>query len=154
MIYEEVVGDLFKSDTSFILAHCISSDFALGAGIARTFNYKYGVRDSLINTYERNKWEGKGYCLLSDSYENGNKKWTVANLVTKNKCYEKPTYKTLTNSLKELKEFCIEKDYHRIAMPVIGCGLDGLKWDKVSTIVKNIFYDFDCEIVVYHFNDK
>ena len=70
MIYKEVVGDLFKSPTSFILVHCISSDFALGAGIAKTFNYKYGVRDHLINTYKRNKWEYRGYCLLSDSYEN------------------------------------------------------------------------------------
>ena len=154
MIYKEVVGDLFKSPTSFILVHCISSDFALGAGIAKTFNYKYGVRDHLINTYKRNKWEYRGYCLLSDSYENNTKKWTVANLVTKNKYYEKPTYKTLADSLKELKGICVEKDYHHIAMPVIGCGLDGLTWDKVSAIIKDIFHAFDCEIVVYHFNDK
>ena len=38
----------------------------------------------------------------------------------------------------------------RIKMPKIGCGLDGLSWDKVSEIVKNIFHDMDIDIIVYY----
>lgn len=37
MIYNEIHGDLFSVDDSYHLAHCISADFALGAGIAVQF---------------------------------------------------------------------------------------------------------------------
>ena len=33
-------------------------------------------------------------------------------------------------------------------MPIIGCGLDKLQWDKVSKIIKEIFEDTDIEILV------
>ena len=151
MKYSEVEGDLFNSDKNFMLVHCISSDFVLGAGIAKTFRDKYCVKDELIATGKKNQWDGNGYCIISDSYENGNKAWKVANLVTKEKCYYKPTYKTLTQSLEDLRDYCLNYDYVKIAMPLIGCGLDGLKWSKVSEIVKDIFYNVGGEIVVYHF---
>ena len=33
-------------------------------------------------------------------------------------------------------------------MPLIGCGLDRLQWEKVSEIVQEVFKDIDIEIVV------
>ena len=36
----------------------------------------------------------------------------------------------------------------KIAMPVIGCGLDRLDWSKVSDIIKDVFSDTDIEILV------
>jgi hypothetical protein len=33
-------------------------------------------------------------------------------------------------------------------MPIIGCGLDRLQWDKVSEIIKDVFKDTDIEILV------
>lgn len=38
MTYKEEKRDLFRVDTDYYLAHCISADFALGAGIAKEFN--------------------------------------------------------------------------------------------------------------------
>jgi len=40
-------GDLFKADKSFSLAHCVSSDFKLGKGIAKIFRDKFGRVDEL-----------------------------------------------------------------------------------------------------------
>ena len=37
---------------------------------------------------------------------------------------------------------------NKIAMPMIGCGLDKLNWDKVSQIIKETFKDTDIEILV------
>jgi hypothetical protein len=36
----------------------------------------------------------------------------------------------------------------KLGMPLIGCGLERLKWDKVSEIIKDVFVDTDIEIVV------
>jgi hypothetical protein len=35
-------------------------------------------------------------------------------------------------------------------MPKIGCGLDGLDWDIVSTLIKGVFSDTDVNIQVYY----
>ena len=40
MVFKEINGDLFKSDDKYTLVHCISSDCAMGAGIAKTFDSK------------------------------------------------------------------------------------------------------------------
>ena len=42
----------------------------------------------------------------------------------------------------------IPSDCKKIAMPVIGCGLDRLEWCKVSEIIKEVFEDTDVEILV------
>lgn len=38
MIIKEVKKDLFTVPKDYVLAHCISADFALGAGIANKIN--------------------------------------------------------------------------------------------------------------------
>ena len=40
MKYLEIRDDLFKYDKEYYLVHCISRDFALGAGIAKEFDKK------------------------------------------------------------------------------------------------------------------
>lgn len=39
----------------------------------------------------------------------------------------------------------------KLAIPRIGCGLDGLQWDKVKDQLYEIFSDGTFEIVVYSF---
>ena len=41
MIFNEVHGDLFNAPQGCYLAHCISGDYALGAGIAKKFTEVY-----------------------------------------------------------------------------------------------------------------
>lgn len=78
-----------------------------------------------------------------------------ANLITKRSTSGKPSYVTITESLKDLREQ-MEKYYlmHQkgtiIRMPKIGCGLDGLDWDVVSTIIKGVFVGTNVNIQVYY----
>lgn len=151
MKFTEVKGDLFTIGTDFLLAHCISSDFAMGAGIARTFRDYYGVKDNLLRTGRKNEWNGNGYCIITDSCEDGKTLWQVANLITKDKVLHKPMYDSLRQALEDMKCQCVALGRKQIAMPLIGCGLDGLSWDRVSVIIKDVFADFDGEIIIYHF---
>lgn len=43
--------DLFTMPHGYYFAHCISSDFALGAGIAKTFDAEYNMRFKLFRQY-------------------------------------------------------------------------------------------------------
>ena len=125
----------------YYLAHCISADFALGAGIAKQFVEEMDIKNKLISLYSEKRFKKDiiGKYLLT-----GN----VFNLVTKEKYYYKPTYNSLECCLTNMKVYCLENNIKKIAMPKIGCGLDKLNWDMVQGIIKDVFRYTDIEIVV------
>lgn len=152
MKYSYEHRDIFTVEDNYVLAHCISSDFVMGAGIAKLFTNR-GVKQKLLNTYPTNIWNGHGYCLPTFM-----KNHVVCNLVTKNKVFQKPTYETLKESLIDLREWMISACYRgripslKLAMPLIGCGLDGLEWSIVEGIIKEVFSDDDLDILDFDFN--
>lgn len=107
----EIKGDLFaeKYQEKVIYAHCISEDFVMGKGIAKTFKQLFPelkAKDRLIANYKREKYKR----LLAVPCQ----KAVVANLITKRYYYNKPTYETLKESLAELKEYVDKNGIKRI----------------------------------------
>lgn len=142
MIIKEEKRDLFAVPQGYYLAHCISGDYALGAGIATRFVEVYNMRYKLHSQYpipNGEKFANVGKALLVDN---------VFNLVTKARCFHKPTYDSLYETLVDMKDQCEEWDITKIAIPYIGCGLDRLEWDKVRDIIEDVFEDTDIEILV------
>lgn len=144
MIYKEEVRDLFSVSEDYHLAHCISADFALGAGIAVEFNKRFDMRRKLREECS-DYWEYmknfnlQGHCILIDN---------VLNLVTKEKYWHKPTYKSLGQALLYMKAICTANNIKKVAMPTIASGLDRLDWDKVSKLIRKTFENIDIEILV------
>ena len=130
--------DLFTVPQGYYLAQCISADFALGAGIAKTFDKVYNMRFKLFRDYDGYEYEG-GDALLVDN---------VFNLVTKPKCYHKPTYEPLRESLEVMKHIMELGAITKLAIPKLGCGLDKLDWDEVYDIICEVFEDTDVDILV------
>jgi O-acetyl-ADP-ribose deacetylase (regulator of RNase III) len=144
MIYEEEQRDLFLVSEEYYLAHCISADFGMGKGIVVEFNKRFNMKYKLRNKYPNylNEWHNSGYegdCIMEGR---------VLNLITKERYFHKPTYQSLKSALMVMKTICHKENITKIAMPVIGCGLDKLSWDKVSGIIKEVFSDSDIEILV------
>lgn len=144
MTYEERIQDLFSDTENYYLVHCISADFAMGKGIVLEFNRRFDMKNKLKSSYPDylKEWRESGRksdCILVDG---------VFNLITKERYFNKPTYETLKCSLVKMKNICLDKGVKKLAMPVIGCGLDRLQWDKVSSIIKEIFRDTDIEILI------
>lgn len=152
MKFRLVKKDLFKVDNCYY-AHCVSRDYALGAGIAVEFDKRYNMSKKLIHMGEKHPSTLKQKCVCIDN---------VLNLVTKEKYWHKPTYESLRGSLLEMKELIkqimeynelcgddsVYDNINKIAMPKIGCGLDRLSWDIVEGMIKEIFQDLDIEIIV------
>ena len=130
--------DLFTMPQGYYLAHCISADFALGAGIAKTFDSVYNMRFKLFRNYPDYEHNG-GDSLLIDN---------VFNLVTKNKHWHKPTYDSLRQSLEMMKEHLDFIGANKLAMPRIASGLDRLDKDKVYEVICEVFEDMDIDIVI------
>lgn len=147
MKYEIVKKDLFTVPQGYYLAHCISNDFAFGAGIAKQFVEHYNMKFKLIeqfrdgNQYDKNKHWGQyvGQALLIDN---------VFNLVTKERGFRKPTYDDLSETLVFMRNLMTDLYITKLAMPKIACGLDGLNWDKVEEMICDVFGDTDVEILI------
>lgn len=144
MIYKEEVRDLFSVPDNYYLAHCISADFGMGRGIVIEFNKRFNMKRNLQSKYPDyvNEWHSRGYkgdCILEGR---------VLNLITKERYFSKPTYQSMRSALMVMKSICEENCIVKIAMPIIGCGLDRLQWDKVSEIIKDVFGNSEIEILV------
>ena len=142
MVINEEIRDLFTVPQGYYLAHCISGDYTLGAGIAKQFVDVYNMRFKLHKNYpipDGCKNTSIGKALLVDN---------VFNLVTKARVYHKPAYETLCDSLIDMRDQCEKLDITKLAMPHIGCGLDGLDWFIVKDIIEEVFEDTDIEILI------
>lgn len=144
MYYDEQIKDLFSVSNDFYLAHCISADLGMGKGIAVEFNRRFNMRNRLLNQFGSTlitKWDKgiHGFCIREDK---------VFNLITKRNYWNKPTYEDLESSLIELRNQMDFLNYRNLAMPKIGCGLDGLEWYKVSNMITDIFKNTDINILI------
>ena len=143
MILTEVKGDLFTAPQGYYLAHCISGDYALGAGIARRFNEVYNMRYKLHKNYPIPDGEAYDNVTLALLVDN------VFNLVTKPRCYHKPRYEDIRLALEDMKDQCEENDIEHLAMPKIASGLDGKEWDVVKGIIEDVFANINIDILIY-----
>ena len=137
MTLTEIKGDLFDrklEHPSEYYVHCISGDYACGAGIAKEFNKRYNLSLRLLDLPRTS-------CMVIDD---------VISLVTKLKYWQKPTYDSLRKALVDLKEFCISDLVKTLVMPRIGCGLDKLSWNNVKKMLEEFFEDTDINIEVYY----
>jgi len=119
----EIKGNLFDSSTC--LAHCVSRDFAMSAGIAVIFSNLFGGKEELKN---QNVNIGEVAWLYRDSRY-------IYYLVTKENYWWKPTYDSLRNSIRNLFILSKKHNVKSLSIPKLGCGLDGLQWAKVKQII-------------------
>uniref|UniRef100_A0A8D0GUE9 ADP-ribose glycohydrolase OARD1 n=1 Tax=Sphenodon punctatus TaxID=8508 RepID=A0A8D0GUE9_SPHPU len=136
---EHVKGDLFSCPAKNSLAHCISEDCRMSAGIAAVFKNKFGSVQELL---DQGKKSGEVAVLKRDDRY-------IYYLITKKKYFHKPTYKSLRSSLEAMKTHCLDNGVTDVSMPRIGCGLDRLEWNEVSLMLEEVFEDTDIKITVY-----
>lgn len=137
MKYSEEDRDLFLVDEKYHLAHCISADAAMGAGIAVPMKRTFGLHQ--VRQMAKANDLKVGTCV---------KDGRVLNLITKQHYWLKPTYETFRQSIEDMKRIAEEENVKHIAMPLIGAGIDRLNWTKNSEIIKEVFESTDVEILV------
>ena len=136
--YQEVIGNVLDSKDS--IAHCVSADFKMSAGIARHFKRRFPTKypTDLDHSYTPlwPQWllETRRYLYL---------------LVTKQTYFNKPTYSTLRAFLERMRTHAENNSISRISIPCIGTGLDQLDWHKVKLLIQETFRTSPVQVVVY-----
>lgn len=155
----------FQDDgkTEVVLLQTISGDLACGAGIARKINRRFNFKQRVyeaIDDYSRfSRIPNRDIWILKEPEPIGTIVPTLADgasinrsefvgdiwgLVTKTHYWEKPTYETMRTALLYLRDaitrfHAVDGRNYIFVMPAIGCGLDGLNWEKVFEILSSIF---------------
>eukprot|EP00736_Rhodelphis_marinus_P004285 Rmarinus@m.22221 len=140
--FVEKEGDLFAAtepDADVALAHCISRDVRMGKGIAKTFKDKYSGVQEL---------HGQNPKIGDTLFLRRKQRW-IYYMVTKAKYSDKPEYADFVSALRSLRRRCEADGVSKLAMPRIGCGLDGLEWSEVRSHIKDVFRGADIDITVY-----
>lgn len=142
---KEFSGNIFDLRVDAITHGCNCEGY-MGAGIAKEFKERYS---DMFREYQQ-------YCKLG-MFKPGQvhfyrsldgSKPHVINIATQETRKSGAKIDYIRAGLKE-----IEKNYQvwglrTLAMPKIGCGLGGLKWDEVKTLIYDIFTESTLEVVV------
>lgn len=136
----EIKGDVFDAKTN--LAHCISADGKMAAGIAKAVVRKFGRKAFRERVLEQKGEVGDAVAVPCGAIY-------VYNLITKEFYYQKPSYETLRKSLVSMRDHAVAGEIETIAMPRIGCGLDCLEWPKVRDIINDVFSGTEIAIKVF-----
>lgn len=123
--------DIFATDPSIPLVHAVSFDFSMSRGLALEVKYRYGGVETLLPNPEPE--------IGSIALMNGRGRFVIC-LITKHLYFHAPRFRTVVNSLRDLKSFCIASNHLTICMPFrLSCGLDGLPWTSVNRAICRLF---------------
>lgn len=155
MKFKEEQRDLFSVNTEttevpYCLAHCISADFGMFGGIVVEFNRRWDMKNRLIQKYgnQEQQFSIAEAAVFPEIVHHNGVLTTVYNLVTKPTVSDKPTYRSLKSAIELMRDHMIPMGYTKLAIPLLGCGIDGLEWDKVKDIIQEVFEDTNVEILV------
>lgn len=135
MVYVEKEVDLFSYENTHHLVQCISGDAAMGKGIAVTFCERKPEVLAL---------RAQTPLMVGSVHNTG----TVFNLITKNLYWQKPTLSSITMCITNMCILMRRAGVKNIAMPIIGCGLDRLRWSDVRHVLKTTFATDDVNTTV------
>ena len=112
------------------IEHTISSDAEMRKGFANTIS----KRIPLFKDYCRKRLFDTGGIITFRTDDN-----FVYNLITKANHYEKPTTDTIKTTLLAIRDHALGLILSCIAMPKIACGLDGMEWKEISSLIEQAF---------------
>lgn len=157
MEFTEEYRDLFEVNENikfreepYCLAHCISADFGMFGGIVLEFNRRWDMKNLLLQRYgdQQKNFKACGAGVFPVEVHHQGENTVVYNLVTKQKVSQQPTYSDLRKALELMRDHMVAVGNHRLAIPTIGCGIDGLDWNQVRAIIMEVFKDTNIEILV------
>jgi len=132
-----LVGDLLESPYRLILHGC-NAQGGMGSGIAKVIRANY----SEAYTEYRNHFQKHGLKLGEVIFADCGDK-IVANGITQQyygrsgECFV--SYEAINNVMEETHDYALKHEIENVAMPLIGAGLGGGSWKKISSIIEDKF---------------
>ncbi len=150
MIYTK--GNLLEANAQ-ALVNTVNTVGVMGKGIALQFreqfpyNYKVYAEACKAGTMQIGK-------MLVVKDKNLRDEKIIINFPTKTEWFKKSQYSYIEAGLKDLAKVIEANQITRIAMPPLGCGNGGLKWDRVKLLMEQYLGHLrDVDIIVFEPNE-
>ena len=148
-----VKGNLLDAKTE-ALVNTVNTVGVMGKGIALQFKELFPHNYKAYLTACKNGELMPGKLLTVKDHTLEGEKWII-NFPTKTEWFKKSQYDYIETGLIELAKFIQEKAIKSIAVPPLGCGNGGLKWDKVKPMIeKHLGHLENVEVLVYEPNEQ
>ena len=112
----------------------------MGAGIALQFTRRYPLMKQELLSHQLK--------VTDVVFYKEKHKHSVFNLITKEMFYHKPTRRDFNETIINLKKVITDSSINKLAIPLLGAGLDKLNWNITSDFIKECFHDTALEILV------
>lgn len=139
-----VDGDMFsyQVDAMINTVNCIG---VMGAGIAKQFKKKY---PKMFLEYQELCSEQRIQPGILHTYQTEG--LLIINLPTKTHPRLPSKYEYVEQGLLSLKDFLIKHpELRSITLPALGCGLGGLRWERVSAMITEYLGELPIDIYVF-----
>jgi len=143
-----ITGNILESDADALIK-TVNTVGIMGKGIALQFkkafhnNYK-----AYVEACKENEIKIGELFIVKDSNLNSGSKYII-NFPTK-KDWRKPSeYSYIDAGLDDLVRVLYKYEIKSVAIPPLGAGNGGLKWEKVKNIIENKLGNLDVEITVF-----
>jgi O-acetyl-ADP-ribose deacetylase (regulator of RNase III)/uncharacterized protein YwgA len=145
-------GDLLRAPAQ-ALVNTVNTVGVMGKGIALQFKEKFpsNLKEYIKACKNGSLVPGKLLVVKENTLEGGEQ--LIINFPTKVDWRHKSTYKFIEEGLQALVTVIAEYDIKSIAIPPLGCGNGGLKWEKVKPLMEQYLSGLqDVDIQIYEPN--
>jgi len=129
-----VKGNLLEAPTQ-ALVNTVNTVGVMGKGIALQFKEAFPMNFKIYTAACKKKALQTGQLLVVKEQTLGGEK-IIINFPTKTEWFMKSKYEYVEEGLKELAKVMEEYKIESIAIPPLGCGNGGLKWEKVKPMIE------------------
>ncbi|HEX7845109.1 MAG TPA: macro domain-containing protein [Chitinophagaceae bacterium] len=143
-----IKGNILDSPAQ-ALVNTVNTIGVMGKGIAlqfkKAYNNNYRAYEKAANNNEIKI--GKMFVTQDSNTTSGDR--IIINFPTKTDWRKPSEYKYIEDGLDDLIKIIKEKKIHSIAIPPLGAGNGGLKWERVKKIIEEKLQYLDLDVYVY-----
>ncbi|KAG5886025.1 hypothetical protein JTB14_023666 [Gonioctena quinquepunctata] len=137
-MHERVRLNIQSASDKMKKTYDIKADAGGFKGIAVVFSKKFGQ----LQTLREQNPEVGGVLQLKKGQRN------IYYLVTKRHSQDKPSYEDVWKSLTKLRDTMVDQNLVDLAIPKLSCGIDGLDWRVIRSMLEAIFRSSGVKILV------
>lgn len=138
-----VQGDLLASRAQ-TLVNPVNCKGVMGKGLAKSFKVRW---PQMFREYQEACRAGTVRPGIPLLYKDGDRQ--ILSVPTKNDWKQPSTYEIVEAGIKSIREHLGSWGITSLAMPALGCGLGGLEWTKVRTLIEAHLSSLPIEIEIY-----
>jgi O-acetyl-ADP-ribose deacetylase (regulator of RNase III) len=146
-------GNLLDAKTQ-ALVNTVNTVGIMGKGVALQFKETFPENyRAYFESCKRKELKPGKLLVVKENLINEEK--IIINFPTKTEWFKKSQYTYIEEGLKELVKLISEYKINSIAIPPLGCGNGGLKWEKVKQLIEKYLSGLkEVDIQIYEPNDE